>query len=156
MDQQSLRLNLRTDFYFKVDSVFTLITILLMLDSGRQPTNISHEYVDLVELNCKYDEETDKLAYTQVLFWEWSPDWQRMHIVAWYITEQDRIYEMPTKVGKEYLTIRRYEGKEIHVHAKRFKLSHTYNDPERDNKKILDEKYRRGFGRKQLPDLVHP
>ncbi len=57
------------------------------------------ETVDLIELNHFYD-DLGRHAYDQVIFYEWSPDYRRFHVIAWCLVEND-LSRMPTRNPKK-------------------------------------------------------
>lgn len=134
-----------------------LLLLLALLDGGRPA--VHQERVDLIEHNTKY-EESGKVAFEQIILWEWSEDYRRHHVVAWWIV--DKPHEMPVESHRGYELTKQIEGREFLIFADCFRQTHTKNDPERDNKVLFPEKYRRGIGRKPLPlstldlDIAHP
>lgn len=91
--------------------------------------------VDLIELNHFYD-ELGRHAYDQVILWERSPDYNRFDVCDWWLVEC--LEEFPCKCGERFVV---QHGARC-ISSKLFRETWTYSDPERDNKKLLDEKYR--------------
>lgn len=102
------------------------------------------ERVDLIELNHFYD-DLGRHAYDQVIFYEWSPDFHRFHVIAWSLVEND-LSRMPAKVPgqAEYSVIWYDRDSKIkrEVRSKLYRETWSQFDPERANKKLIDEKYR--------------
>lgn len=120
-----------------------MFVLLLLLDSGREvkPTT---EHVDLIEVNYKHDQGS--LGYVQVIAWEWAEDYQRLHCVGWWIADKLGDYPALTIRG-DYLAEKNLYGKQVTVRAPHIRLTWTESDPERLNKDLFPEKYRRGLGR---------
>lgn len=103
-----------------------------------------HERVDLIELNHFFD-DLGRPAYDQVIFYEWSPDYQRFHVIAWCLVDEE-LHRMPSKVhGRGGYAVRWYDRDariDREVKARLYRETWTQVDPERANKKWIDEKYR--------------
>lgn len=103
------------------------------------------ENVDLIELN-HYHDDLGRHSYDQVIFYEWSHDYSRFHVIAWYLVEKDTSrlpYEEPGDAG---YAVRWYDRD---AKAKRVVRSELFRetwsvgvDPERQNKRYLHEKHR--------------
>ncbi len=102
------------------------------------------ETVDLIELNHFYD-DLGRHAYDQVIFYEWSPDYRRFHVIAWCLVEND-LSRMPTRNPKNGEYVVRWNDRDAKVHrvvrSALYRETWSQVDPERVNKKLLDEKYR--------------
>jgi hypothetical protein len=138
-----------------------LLLLLTLLDGGRPA--VHRERVDLIEYNTKYEEESGKIAFQQIILWEWSEDYRRHHVVAWWVVDgRGRFGDMPVKSHRGYEITKQIDGKDFLIFADCFRQTHTTNDPERDNREVFPEQYRRGLGRKPLPlstldlDIAHP
>jgi hypothetical protein len=97
---------------------------------------------DLIEVNSVYavNDNGVILAYTQVLFRNWSPDYRRYHTHAWMIPKS--LDEFPVKVGNKWVSKFRF-GSLYHAEAKLYKETETFGDPERHERRFLfDEKLR--------------
>lgn len=101
------------------------------------------ERVDLIELNHFYD-DLGRHAYDQVIFYEWSPDYCRFHVIAWCLVED--LSRMPVKVpGSGEYAVRWYDRDskiQREVRSKTYRETWSQVDPERANKKLIEEKYR--------------
>ena len=102
------------------------------------------EQVDMIELNHFYDDQGQH-QYDQVIFYEWSPDYGRFHVIAWSLIEND-FNRMPVKLpGSGEYSARWYDrdaGMHREVRSPLFRESWSQVDPERANKKLISEKYR--------------
>lgn len=119
--------------------ILLLILSAVHAQAGPTPTPI-----DLIELNHYYD-AAGKLAYDQVILYEWSPDYRCHHVIAWYFaTSLDHV---PTKTrGGRYVVSVDYRGRELRVSSRLFRETWTCYDPERENKRLMPQKLRMDMG----------
>lgn len=100
--------------------------------------------VDLIEVNHSFDAD-GVLRYDQVIFYDWSPDYSRFDVLAWSLIDD----ELPTKLaggrGWEFRWLDRDAKRRRVVSSKFFRETWTIEDPERVQKRLLDDKYRRGL-----------
>lgn len=110
---------------------------------GHQTTPIVQR-VDLIELNHCHDDQ-GRHCYDQLVFYEWSPDYRRYHVVAWSLVDNG-LARMPTlDRDKQKYLIRwhdRETGRSREIWSPLFRETWSNSDPERANKKLMDEKYR--------------
>ncbi len=87
----------------------TLLLPLLLWASG--PTDgkpTLRESVDLIELNHFYD-DLGRHTYDQVIFYEWSIEYSRYHVIAWCLVEEDQS-RMPVMLpGGREVQVRWYD-----------------------------------------------
>jgi hypothetical protein len=126
-----------------VSNCLLLALTLLTSTSGARSRDRT-ERVDLIELNHFYD-DLGRNMYDQVIFYEWSPDYRRFHVIAWCLVEND-LSRMPSKVnGCEDYVVRWHDRDSKvrrEVRSSLYRETWTRVDPERANKKLLDEKLR--------------
>ena len=150
-----------------------LLTLLLsFFDSGVDEKLVVIDYVDMVEVNHKYFEDSDskeiKKQFVQVIFWEYrknvllpeikqgerTGNWYQgsAHVVIDYFTFNNHNYGLNKVSGiSPYL----YKGK-WHTHyydsqdkchrtviANRIKITHTLHDPEVLNSRIVETSSRK-------------
>ncbi len=110
------------------------IAVILGSGAGRPVRNDFHE-VDLIELNHKYDEETGRHQFDQVIFWRWSPQFRRYDAAGWIIvSEKAGLGGYPVDAGEYYRCRAPIPGGGARVfYAKLFRETVTQRDPERDN-----------------------
>ena len=108
--------------------------------------------VDLIELNHYYDCQ-GKHQFDQVIFYEWSPDFRRFHVIAWSLVEGD-LKRLPRRLPGSGLTSVTWFDRDAKVHrevlAKLYRETWSQSDPERTNKRWIEEKDRLCLVR--LPD----
>lgn len=124
--------------------VHAFLVVAALLGSGGRLHSCTTDRADMCEVNFKYDE--GKLSFIQIIYYEWDAHWNRYHVISWHIAE--KIEQYPTLMSNgRYLSIKREGNKEIHIWSDSMRISWTAEDPERLNRKLFDEKYRRGIGR---------
>ncbi len=108
--------------------------------------------VDLIEFNHYYDCQ-GKHQFDQVIFYEWSPDYRRFHVIAWSLVEGD-LKRVPRQLPGSGLTSVSWFDRDANVHrevqAKLYRETWSQSDPERINKQWIEEKDRLCLVR--LPD----
>jgi hypothetical protein len=122
-----------------------LLIPLLLLSSG-QPVGDSKicQRVDLIELNHFFD-DLGRHAYDQVIFFEWSEEYLRYDVIAWCLVEHDdgRVpVHLPSSGEYVVRWFDRDARAEREVRSQLFRETWTQIDPERANKRLLEEKYR--------------
>jgi hypothetical protein len=105
----------------------------------------ARESVDMIELNHFHD-VLGRHVYDQVIFYDWSPERQEFHVRAWMLVD-DR--EQSRRPGKNYSSgryvVRWFDHEQKFnrcITASAYRESWTQIDPERANKKLLDERQR--------------
>lgn len=123
--------------------------VVALLGSGaNRPTT---EYVDLIEINtCYHDPECKQVAYRQMIAYEWSPDYGRFHVIGWKLIKQENLRPVTKRD-----TVFAFNSKQGLVKSKLLIQTHTHilNDPERLNRQVFEERFRRGLfkSNKELP-----
>ncbi|MCY2978369.1 MAG: hypothetical protein NTU79_06850 [Planctomycetota bacterium] len=126
-------------------NTFTLCLCVFALSSSKG-TNTAEEYVDLIELNHFYDHQ-GRHVYDQVIFYEQSPETGRFQVRAWCLIEdRDNLSRRPVKnVETQRYQVDWFDNDQRLVRkitSRSFRESWTQIDPERANKKILEERSR--------------
>lgn len=133
-----------------------LLLALALVTSNSARSRDLTERVDLIELNHFYD-ELGRNMYDQVIFYEWSPDYRRFHVIAWCLVEND-LSRMPTKVPGSDDYVVRWHDRDAktrrEVRASLYRETWSRVDPERANKKLLDEKLRTSLIRVPQREVV--
>ncbi len=132
-----------------------LLLPLLMWASGPTDGNPTlRESVDLIELNHFYD-DLGRHTYDQVIFYEWSVEYSRYHVIAWCLVEDDQSRLPVLLPGGRQVQVRWYDRdvkRYRDVRSPLFRETWTQTDPERENKKLLEEKYRSSL--LKIPQLI--
>ncbi len=130
---------------------------MLLFAAGPSPNSRGElkERVDLIELNHFYD-DLGRHAFDQVIFYEWSPDFRRFHVIAWSLVEGD-LQRLPSRVpGSDDTRVQWFDRDarvNRQVQAKLYRETWSQQDPERANKRLIDEKYRLSLMRVPNRDL---
>jgi hypothetical protein len=132
-----------------------MLIILILLLIVKADFNTAHEHVDLIELNHKYD-CNGTLTFDQIIFYEWSPSEHRYHVRSWVISSPQIEPRKDYRSGLYRVSFTDREQKlERVITSSYFRESWTQTDPERDNKKHLDERERHALI-KRLPPRPIP
>ena len=147
--EEACRQNLDPDYKdelkgaIAVLAVIITVSLLVFLLGAAGIRRTRTEKVDMIEFNtCYKDIEMKEIAYRQVIAYEWSPDYSRFHVIEFRMIPDNN--ERPVnKYNKRY----EFRAKEGLVVSDVFNETHTYmlNDPERANRKVFSQKYRRGL-----------
>jgi hypothetical protein len=121
-----------------------LLTLVFIGTSQPAQRNVLLDNVDLIELNHFYD-DLGRHAYDQILFYGWSAEFCRYDVIAWYLVE-DNDSPVPMRLpGSGGYMVRWYDRDVRRYREIRSRLyceTWTHTDPERENKQLLEEKYR--------------
>lgn len=109
----------------------TLVLLLVLLGDARRPKTT---VVDMIEVNHCHD-ACGVFRFTQIVLWDWSPDYCRYHVVAWWIPER-LIDEIDGHTARR-------SGKTIE--GRLMRETWTSYDPEVLNRKVFACELRRGF-----------
>ena len=129
-----------------------IYAILFLLLGVRAPSFYTEENVDLIELNHFYDIKGGHV-YDQVIFYELDPATGKFFVRAWCLTEDNHtagtsenrrpiknhtndLYEVYWTDTSHSKPIKRK------IKSRLYRESWTQTDPERENKKIHDERLR--------------
>ncbi len=100
--------------------------------------------VELIELNHFYDCHGQH-QFDQVIFYEWSPDYLRFHVIAWNLVEGD-LKRLPRRLPGSGLYYVAWFDRDARLHrqvcAPLYRETWTQSDPERTNKQWIEEKDR--------------
>jgi len=143
--------------------IFLILLVLLIpgkaeATSGRGQSHSQStitDRFDLVELNHYYSVDFI-FQFTQLIFWDWNHQYKRYEVQAWILADKDRPHShLPIKLGSHnyHVVIQVYGEEPRVIQCRLFRETWTAHDPERVNKTLFDEKYRKGFSmRKGLND----
>jgi len=121
-----------------------LLCLLLIVGQA----SVAHDHCDLVELNHFHDFQ-GRNVYDQVIFYEWNPEHSRYHVRSWAISENDKIPKRNYANGTWRTCYTERESNiERVITSTHFRESFTQTDPERDNKRLLDERLRHGLNKR--------
>ncbi len=134
-----------------------LLQMVLAVSTGGMPnSNRVAQKVDLIELNHCSD-DLGRHCYDQIVFYEWSPDYRRYHVVAWCLVDNG-LSRVPTlDRDKKRYVVRWYDsetGRNREIWSPLFRETWSNSDPERANKKLMEEKYRVSHLRQQSKPVL--
>ncbi len=123
-----------------------IFTLLLLTIGESSASSICNEEVDMIELNHFHD-CLGRHVYDQVIFYEWSAELHRYHVRAWCLVEdREPASRRPTRsYSDNRYHVRWYDRDQNlsrRISSQHFRESWTQVDPERANKKLLDERLR--------------
>lgn len=131
-----------------------MLLLILIILSVIKADLTARDDCDLVELNSFFDCNA-RHVYDQIIFYEWSPSLNRYHVRAWVLSEGDK---QPTKRYSDDKYIVRYTDRDSNlprvIVSPHYRRSWTQIDPERANKKLLDESERHGFVKRLPPQPI--
>lgn len=119
------------------------LLIASVAGSGNRNGNVC-ERVDMIELNHHYD-DLGRHNYDQVIFYEWCPEYKRFHVIAWCLVDDEGKRLPQRSAARRDWTVswrERDASVQREVKANLFRETWSQIDPERDNKRLLEEKYR--------------
>lgn len=130
-------------------SATLLLPLILMATGPADGSTVLRDSVDLIELNHFYD-DLGRHAYDQLIFYEWSAEYCRYHVISWCLIEDD-FSRLPVQLPGSRDTMVRWYDRDAKRHrdvrSSMFRETWTRTDPERENKKLLEEKDRISFAR---------
>jgi hypothetical protein len=129
-----------------------MLLILILLSIVKTDCNQAYDHCDLVELNHFHDFQ-GRNVYDQVIFYEWSPEHSRYHVRSWMIVEDSSRLPKRNYSDGSYRTCYTDRDSKIDrvISSQHFRESWTQNDPERDNKRLLDERLRHSLIKRLSP-----
>ena len=111
-----------------------------------RPSLVLEEEVDLMELNHFYD-DCGRHVYDQIIFYEWGADLREYHVRAWCLIScdekgQNQIWHTHFDDRCHVRWFDRDQRQFRQIHSNYFRETWSNIDPERANKKKLDERLR--------------
>lgn len=114
------------------------IALAVFISAGSVPS----QQVDLIELN-HFKSADGFCEFTQLIFWEWSPDYRRYHVMGWRLGD-DLSRRVTCKRG-EWTCKVVVNGCTYIVRSGGFRETFTTVDPERRNLAIFPMDMRSGM-----------
>jgi hypothetical protein len=123
------------------NAALLLCTVLAIGSNGQSP--VVREEVDMIEVNHFHD-DLGRHVYDQVIFYGWCKSAGDYHVRAWCLLDDPSRW--PTRNHRSgYYHVYWYDRDQRvqrEVFAKHYSETWTQVDPERINKRLLDEKHR--------------
>ncbi len=131
---------------------WTCVPLLIVALGDVGFTDTAHENVDLIELNHFHD-DLGRHVYDQVIFYEWSEAQAQYLVRAWCLLEPtELISRRPTQSHHDdRYHVRWFDPDQNirrHLSSRLYRETWTQTDPERMNKRILDERNRTALYRR--------
>ena len=125
---------------------WTILPLFLVALGDLDVSSTVHENVDLIELNHFHDEQ-GRHVYDQVIFYEYSQSTAQHLVRAWCLLEpSELISRRPTHSHHDdRYHVRWFDPDQNirrHISSTQYRETWTQTDPERINKRVLDERNR--------------
>lgn len=131
-----------------------MLLLILILLSVVKTDLTTRDDCDLIELNSFFDCNA-RHVYDQVIFYEWSPSLDRYHVRAWVLSDNDKQPQRDYRTG---LFVVRYTDRDSNISravvSPHYRRSFTQIDPERANKRLLEESERHGLVKRLPPKPI--
>lgn len=98
-------------------------------------------HYQMVELNHYQPDKSKPPCFSQLIIWEYSPEYRRWHAEGWVLVN-DRPYSQTRVAGRHHFWFYAKDGKQCHITANRFRETVTAKDPERENNRLYPPEYR--------------
>ena len=128
--------------FFRCLATATAIATLSSEADARGPRHFPEtERVDYIELNHCYNKETGQMRFRQVIFWA-RQGGAIPHVRAWTMFDKEHVILL-TKTDHDpespypYLCVFKKDNEQFHVRASRYKVTHTFGDPEEEDRKVF-------------------
>jgi hypothetical protein len=137
-----------------------MIGILALALGEARGSSQAVEQVDLIELNHFHD-VLGRHVYDQVIFYEWSEEHLEYHVRAWCLVEdREPANRRPVRSYTDDRYYVRWHDRDQNLNrcisSSHFRESWTQIDPERANKKLLDERRRTSLVKRRLEQAKPP
>ncbi len=122
--------------------MYTAVLLLGIVTQGPEPQTI-----EVVEVNHCYNRDTGERRFIQVIYWGRHDD-STLHVREWHMLEKcHSIHHVHRRAAMPFTVIRRRDGNMQVVRARHYKVTHTFHDPEEDDRRLLPVDARRPLGR---------
>ena len=112
---------------------------------GVVPHDSPAERVDLIEINHCYNRDTGDRRFVQIIYWD-RQDSACLHVRHWHMADKlHAVYPAGQTLNAGYTVVRKIEGPggvEV-VRASRYRVTHTFDDPEEEDRKTFPLEARR-------------
>ena len=105
----------------------------------------SAEVADVVEINHCYNRQSGERRFIQVIYWT-RHEGNSLHVREWHMLDKCQMIYRVRERGKRPVTvIRNTDGKLQVIRASKVKVTHTFYDPEEENRKLVPVEARKPF-----------
>lgn len=122
-----------------------MFAVVLFL--GFIPQSAPYDTTELVEVNHCYNRETGERRFVQVIYWGRSAS--GLHVREWHMLDKcQSIFVVPERTDSPYTVMRSREcdGSVQVIRAKNYRVTHTYCDPEEEDRKVFPVERRTPLG----------
>jgi hypothetical protein len=112
---------------------------------------ISHgpvpETVELVEVNHCYNPCTGERRFIAVIYWDYYGSSQ-LHVREWHMLDRcQSVFHIHERPNQPFTIVRQRDGKLQIIRARRYQVTHSFFDPEEEDRKLLPVDARRPIGK---------
>lgn len=129
--------------------MFAVAVLLSTGIVGVVPGDPPAERVDLVEINHCYNRDTGDRRFVQVIYWD-RQNTACLHVRHWHMADKlHTIYPSDDRRTAGYTVVRKVDGPQgvQFVRAARYRVTHTYDDPEEEDRKTFPLEARRAMAK---------
>jgi hypothetical protein len=112
------------------------------------------EHVDLTETNHFHD-QCGRYVYTQTIFWEWDHAFARYHVRAWTLLAPKPKRDYRSGLYRVAYTDRDQNLERV-ITSTHYRETWSQVDPERKNKRLLDERDRLQLVKRSVSKPIEP
>ncbi len=125
------------------------VAVLLLGALAAVPGRPHAEQVELVEINHCYNRDTGDRRFVQVIYWD-RQNTACLHVRHWHMADKlHAIHPHDSADATVYTVIRQVDGpaKLQIVRARRYRVTHTFHDPEETDRQSFPLEARRPLSR---------
>ncbi len=125
--------------------MFAVAVLLSSSVLGVVPGDPPAERVDLVEINHCYNRDTGDRRFVQIIYWD-RQGTACLHVRHWHMADKlHAIHPAGDRAARAYTVVRKIEGPQAvqFVRASRYRVTHTFDDPEEEDRKTFPLEARR-------------
>jgi hypothetical protein len=129
--------------------MFTVAVLLAAGAFAAVPDTPDAERVEMVEVNHCYSRDTGERRFIQIIYWD-RQNTACLHVRYWHMADKLRaVYPESNAAPGAVVVLRQGDANSCMevVHAKHYRATHTYDDPEEIDRQTFPLEARRPLGR---------